>query len=287
MHRTPPTGCNTVDSESTNPTQKRKLAETSPESIETDGNVGNMSISGLMSLMTSKMSAILDEKLKALPTKEDLLEVNESIGQVKTEMGRLSKENEFLKSEIKKLTDERLDDKKIMEWLENGVTNRRIIIKGLKSQRSVYEAARKFFRDIMKIDTVLEIEEVRKLNDISGQMTILVEMRSRSMVSEVLKYTKNLAGTPYYIERDLNKERQMKKKIMLSLKKDILTTNKTKRIRVVGDKLIIEGNQFIWNKDNILMCGRNSGAEILNNIYGDFSANINFDFLKTRIISKN
>lgn len=112
MQLTPPRGKNTVGSESTNPTQKRKLDETSPESASIDGNVGNMSISGLMTLMTNTMSAILDEKLKTLPTKDDLSEVTESISQVKRDVCRLSEENEYLRTEIKKLTDEKMDDKK-------------------------------------------------------------------------------------------------------------------------------------------------------------------------------
>lgn len=277
-----------MGSESTNPTQKRKLDETSPESASIDGNVGNMSISGAMTLMTNTMSAILDEKLKTLPTKDDLSEVTESISQVKRDVCRLSEENEYLRTEIKKLTDEKMDDKKRIEWLEKGVSNRRIIIRGLRSQRSAYEAALKFFRENLKIDTNLEIEETRKLHDSSGRMTILVEMRSRSMISEIFKYTKNLAGTTYYIERDLNKDRQIKKKIMLRLRKDIQLIDKTKPIKVIADKLIIEGKEFMWNKDNILVSGRNTGAEMLSNIYGDI-ANINLDFqyLKTRSVSKN
>lgn len=75
---------------------------------------------------------------------------------------------------------------------------------------------------------------------------------------------------------------------MLRLRKDIQLIDKTKPIKVIADKLIIEGKEFMWNKDNILVSGRNTGAEMLSNIYGDI-ANINLDFqyLKTRSVSKN
>lgn len=42
-------------------------------------------------------------------------------------------------------------------------------------------------------------------------------------------------------------------------------------------KLIINGKVFVWNKNQILMCGQSEG-EVLQNIYGDEVNNLNLEY---------
>ena len=48
----------------------------------------------------SAMSALLDEKLKNLPTKNDFQDVMDSIIDIKNEVNRLTNENKSLKEEV-------------------------------------------------------------------------------------------------------------------------------------------------------------------------------------------
>lgn len=71
---------------------KRKKNEFSPESLGGSDEVGKMQTTDLISIM----SALLDEKLKNMPTKSDLLEVKENINEVREDVNRLTVENKIL-----------------------------------------------------------------------------------------------------------------------------------------------------------------------------------------------
>ena len=120
-------------------------------------------------------------------------------------------------------------------------------------------------------------------------MTVIVELKSARMVADIFKHTKNLAGSSIFIERDLNTERRGNKKLMLQLKKEIQNADRSKKIAVRGDKLVVEGRYFVWNTNNILMCEKREGKEVLQNIYGDTILNVSLEYntLLAKINTKN
>lgn len=66
-------------------TPKRKINEISPQKEKSQDEVGKMT-SNLMDLMAK----ILDEKLKNIPTKDDIQDVKENIMELKSEVRKLS-----------------------------------------------------------------------------------------------------------------------------------------------------------------------------------------------------
>lgn len=220
-------------------TPKRKFGETSP-----DESVGKMSTTELMKLKHTTMSSILDEKLQHLPTKSDLEDVKLHINDIKSEVNNLVIENKELKEEVQKIKNNWELDQQRLRQLEDKNGKKKLIIRGLVSQKSVTEAVNKMYKEKLKIETELEIEQAKKLYEKNGKMTVMVEMRSVEMVFEVLKQTRKLAGSAIYIERDLSVERQQKKKVMIVVRKNILVISKRKRVSVRGDKLVIDENVF-------------------------------------------
>ena len=112
---------------------KRKCEEISSE---IGSQVGNMSTNDLL----SAMSALLDEKLKNLPTKNDFLEVKNSIDDIKNEVNRLTNENQALKDEVQHLMEVREIDNRRINQMEENMGRKKLIIRGQASQRLAYEA---------------------------------------------------------------------------------------------------------------------------------------------------
>lgn len=272
QNKSTPTRIYTGDIVKQNP--KRKFNETSPENMEKPDEVGKMSANELINLMSS----VLDEKLKDMATKNDVKEVKEDMREVKSEVTRLADENKVLHEEVLKLKEERENDQKRMKQLEDGLGKKKIIIRGLASQRSTYEAVKKMIKENLKIENRIEIEQTKKIFERNGKMTVLVELRSEAMVSEIFKYTKNLRGTSIYVERDLSNERQKNKKIMIQLRKEILHVDKSKRVAVRDDKLVVDDKRFFWDKNNVLRCGQSTGEEVLKDLYGEKALSITLDY---------
>lgn len=262
---------------------KRRLIETSPENM--GDQVGSMTKCDLMQMMTS----LLDEKFKNIATKTDILDVKENINEVKSEVSRLSNENKHLQNEIQKLKDERENDQRRMMLLEKDFGKKKLIFRGLESQTSVFKAVKKVFQENLKMENPVEIEQTRKLYEKNQKMTVMVELKSTNLVTQVLKHTKNLAGTSIHVERDLCKERQEKKKVMLYLKKEILKIDRSHKIIVRDDNMIINKKQMFWNQNKALMCGHEKGEDVLKSIYGEKLSNVTHKYNKIleNIISKN
>lgn len=176
-----------------------------------------------------------------------------------------------------------------MMIFEKDLGRKKIIVRGLESQPSAFKAVTKAFKEKMKIEQNVEIEQTRKLYEKNQKMTVMVEFKSANTVSQVLKHSRNLAGTSIQVERDLCKERQQNKKVMLYLKKEIQKVDKSIKINVRDDNMLIEKKQLFWNKNKILMCGQEKGEEVLKQMYGEKIANVNFKYnsILEKIISKN
>lgn len=268
-------------------TPKRKLVEISPDKME--NNVVNMPTSDLLQMMATLLDKKLDEKMQNLPTKSDLLELKENIGDVKTEVSRLSTENDRLQEEMRKLKEERKQDQQRMMLLERDLVKKKLIIRGLESQPSSFKAVKKAFKENFKMNKNVEIEQTRKIYEKNQKMTVMVEFKSANTVAQVFKHTKNLAGSSIQVERELCKERQLNKKVMLCMKKEILQVEKNIKINVRDDNMIINKKQLYWNRNKILMCGEEKGDVVLKSIYGEKLDNLNLEYDKIleKVNSKN
>lgn len=268
---------------------KRKCLEDSSEMVATGEKVGDMAVKDLLELMQGSIAKTLDEKLKTLPTKEDFDKINTKIEDVSDKFNNLSAENEILKEKVKTLEEfKELTERRLIH-LEDSVKRKNIIIRGIEAQQSVYKAVQKLFKDTMKIKPAVEIVTVKKIFEKENKMVVKVELRTEKMVSDVLKFTKNLRGTTIFIEIDLNCDRLQRKKIMLQLKNDILEVNKTKKILVRNDKIRVGDEWLRWDNKQVLVGDKESAETILTATYGEEASkiDISYDSLLTKINTKN
>lgn len=270
-------------------TPKRKLAETSPEDMANQGVVGKMDVSVLMEMMQGSMATLLDEKLKKLPTKEDLDEVTTKVESFTTKMDEIVKENQLLKERVRILEENRNKEHDVIVRLEEKMKRKNIIIRGIDTGKSNYEAVDQVIKSKLKIKTSIEFENIRKLYENEGKMSVIVELNSERMVQEIFKHTGNLKDTGISIECDLGSERLKDKKVLLQLKKYILFISKSKAVSVRNDKMKIENNWFKYNKNKELVCGSQKAEDVLKSVYGDVIAclDLNYANIFNKLISKN
>lgn len=208
---------------------------------------------------------------------------------VTKDVGIIKNETQMLKEEIKKMKEERERDQQKLYQVEDQLKKRNLIFKGVGSQNSLGDAVRKVCKDELKMRCEVEIISTRKLFESNGKMAVVAEFRSEQMVVDVLKHTKNLAGSMISIEYDLNSNRQQKKKVMLELKKNILAFSKKHKVSVRNDKLRVADKWFSWSKDHKLVCGKDAAGDIFKTLYDDLLESIKFDyeFLVNKVNSKN
>lgn len=264
---------------------KRSHHELSPEN-ESDF-VGKVKTIDLMNMIKETINNNLDEKLKNVATKSDMEEIKYEIGAVNKEILALKSENIQLKEEIAILKREKEVTTKNLIWLEQQTCNKKLIFKGVLKNDSPKKAIRSICTDILKID--IGILTAKKIFEKDDHMSVIVEFESSLAVANVFKNTKKLAGTKISVERDILPLKQEKKKVFLQIRKKILNISKKHKIIVRDDKLKIKDKWFVWNAENILICGKEKGVDVLKGLYGEDVENLdlNYENLLKNMYSKN
>lgn len=253
------------------PNPKRKCGDSS--STE-EVLVGGLSLDYLMSMMGS----LLDQKLQNLPTKSDLEVINSQVCTLSSRFEDLASENQSLKDQVKSLYAEKERDRQTINWLEDQIKNKNIIFKGIEAQSSVPTAVNKICEDIMKLPASIKVKSAKKIYEKGGKWTVVAEFESADIVEEILRHSRNLIGTTISLERDLNSKKQVNKKALLQLRKNILARSQKHRISVVNDRMRVGVKWFLWNKQNELMCGAIKGEKVIHDLYSGELDHINCNF---------
>jgi hypothetical protein len=131
--------------------------------------------------------------------------------------------------------------KEKVKWLENGHRKNNILIFGLEERRGesyfdTLEVAKKFLRETMKLEILNgSIDYVARVGKRSGERPILMKLTSFSLKLEVLRKTKNLAGSKFRVDEDFAWETR-------KTLKD--ATRRGHRAFLKKDKLIVNGRAY-------------------------------------------
>jgi len=245
----------------TNPAKKRKEK---PDQSPTQ--VGDMSIEELMKCMQSTMSVLLDEKLKNFPTKEDLEGISSEVEKLNNIVSELADENALLKDELQQIKAENEKLAQETKHLINASKRKSLIFRGLDSTKKPVEAVNALCKNVMQV-TNFQLSSARKIFEKDGKMSVVAELQSEEIVAEVFKNMKKLEDTDYSVERDLSKERQLNKKILLKLKKDLKAIDANRKVQIRDDKMKIGDKWFQFNEKKELRCGSLNGEEVLKSLY--------------------
>lgn len=248
-------------------------------------SVGNMEVEELMSVMKSTMNNLLEEKIANLPSKTDIEEIKSGIALNSKEINELRQENIKLKEEIATLKHVQEEDKSTIRWLEHQIKNNKLVFKGVMVEANPMNSVMKICVEKLKVQP--QIKSARILAKSNYYHTIIAEFDSEETVLQILRSTKNLAGTKLSVDRDLNPRRQRNKTAMLMIRRRILLETTKHAIVVRDDKLKIKDKIFSWNNNNELVRGKENAEVILKNLYGDDLKTTNFNNIFQEIKSKN
>lgn len=262
---------------SSSTTTESKLCDNSV--VLPEQNVGNIGLNDLMASVAIVLEKALDDKMKNLTTKEDMEFIKNQFHNITSQVDALKLENQYLKEEFLKLKTEREFEIQKLYQIEDQLKQRNIIIRGLTDKVSgINEEVENFLKNKLKMADPILLKSTRKVSAYEGKMTVIAEMDSSYAVEKVLRRGKMLAKTRIYIERDLNTEKQRQKKVMMQLKKDLLSMDRTHRVQVLNERLRIANKLFIWDKNSNLRCGSQDGKIVLETLYQNYALNIDLDF---------
>lgn len=244
-----------------------------------------MEVEELMSVMKSTMNNLLEEKIANLPSKTDIEEIKSGIALNSKEINELRQENIKLKEEIATLKHVQEEDKSTIRWLEHQIKNNKLVFKGVMIEANPMNSVMKICVEKLKVQP--QIKSARILAKSNNYHTIIAEFDSEETVLQILRSTKNLAGTKLSVDRDLNPRRQRNKTAMLMIRRRILLETTKHAIVVRDDKLKIKDKIFSWNNNNELVCGKENAEVILKDLYGDDLKTTNFNNIFQEIKSKN
>lgn len=207
-----------------------------------------------------ELEKLLDKKLSALATKEDL-------NDILNELVHLRSENRELKKEIKnlnaqnKLVWSRLND------LENRNRRNNLIFKGLKYRENdnAIDIVKNFCVNNLGARSEIGINRAHPLGKNKIDAPLIAHFPNDCDINFVLKNTKKLKGTNIFVHRDFCIDTRKKRAKHFIIKKEIKKFAADKRVAVVQDKLIIEGEVFTW-EDEKLVTGDEEGFEQLSRI---------------------
>lgn len=255
----------------TTPQVKRKCTEISPEKMSSgESNVlaGNMQLTDIINIIQGSITSVLDEKLKNLSTKDDVVEIKQTMQDCCSQIGNLRMENEALREEVNTLKAERKKDHQDLMRLVERSKSKNVVFRGISNDGSLKEKIQELCTKKLEIPDI-NLKNVRKLYETDAKVCGVAEFLTEEMAVNVLKNSKKLAGTSIFVDKDLCEEKQQNKKVMLKLKKHLKTLDSNQKIIVRDDKMRVNNEWFYWNNDKILMNGNRNGKETLENIFKD------------------
>lgn len=251
-------------------------------------NVGSMAINDLMLKMSVTFENTLDEKMKNLPTKDDIEFIKIQINDLVTQVDILKTENQCLKDEVSNLKMDKMVNNQRISLIEEQLKRRNIILRGLSDNtKAINEEVNKLFREKLKMaDPILK--STKKIHSHKGKITVVAELESSEAVEEVLKRSKMLANTQIYLDRDLCTEKQQQKRVMIQLKRELVKLRNTHKVSVRDYKLKIGDKWFMWDKHYNLKSGSEDGNKVLKKLYKNDITNIelNYDKILSKINSQ-
>lgn len=272
---------------------KRKSCLTSPDGIEQNANDNNRSVkifknNSKMSITDSdlqKIKYIIDDSLHTelqkatanLASKEDLNALN-------TEITFLRKQNEDLAQKVHQFEARCVLLEEELEAQSRELKGKNIIF-SLPSECTDPEEKVRCITQLLLDKT--DIQGIPKPIKISRNNNIIKMKLNTGCNETALKMLKNsarLKNTGVYIQRDLTKHMQLKRRILLQYRKIIKQYKPNALVLIKNNALHIENKIFYLNNNNKLEINGNDGESELQQMFGqlDFRIVINTKQPNTR-----
>lgn len=272
---------------------KRKICQTSPEHSEAKGASNRLK---LFKHQTSKMpisdtdlkkiKGILDESLDSklskatanLATKEDFNKLTAEINLLKSQNDELSRKVELFEARCSALEEE-------LEWQSRELKAKNLIFTIPKEQANAdIQTKIKCITQLLLGDEHSQIlSPAIKLSENDTILKLKLNTGSNELAIKMLKNSSRLKNTGVYVQRDLTKMMQSKRRILLSYRKKIKTIKPSEKVQIKNNTLIIQDKAFYLSKNNELKYNYTDGEMILQEMFGK----INFEDVNTLKLSND
>lgn len=209
--------------------------------------------------LMKQFSMMIDAK--GLATKEDIKELKAVIKQ-------LQEENLILRVKIEKMELENERKDKRIEIMENQLRRNSLIFKGFDGKENVEDIAT-FCKDVLEVEVDGKIENSFSLGrEGKGHTARKVMFTSSKVVTDILRNTRKLKGTGFYIDRDYTWNVRNRRKRMFWIRKEIKRKDVNVKCMVRNDTLILNGKEYQWNEERGIT-GKNEDLEYLRGLLGE------------------
>lgn len=232
--------------------------------LESDNKV-NKEMS-LKNLSSEDFFRQLDKRLEKLATKTDLAELHISIG-------KLTTDNENMKTEMAAVKRREAEILKMMDDLENRSRRNNLVFRGIRNSGSTdfENLVKSFCVSVLGCGEDIVINRAHTLNirTKDGNLPIIAHIPRDKDIHAIFQNVKKLRGTGFVIQRDYSRTVRGKRYKLLQIKKKVdEISKKTLRTNLVFDHLYIDGKRFDWTSENKLICGDKDGNIVLRECLG-------------------
>lgn len=267
LQRTPPNNNNNIpkcNNTKVYGAQSQKRQCRSPiNSIMQDRESGNMQVVDVKTLERS-LATLLDERMKNLATKSDLVEV-------KTKMDSLERSNVFLQSKLQQVENRCQVLERQIDFLEKKSNEKNLVlhIPTQDDDQHVIEKTKSVCLDLLQENNPSKIVKTKVIRSRNKRVAnVIVEMQHSEDVSRILRSAIKLRDTGISIHRDYTRAARDKRRRILQIKTNIQTYNKNMKVTIRGQTLICENKSFYLDHNNMLKCETDDeiGMTLMNKI---------------------
>lgn len=173
---------------------------------------------------------------------------SDEIVSIKKENELLWEENNLIKQENTKIKQELNELRKNMEWMEKDKKKNNVLVSGMDLDKIGNENIKDTIEEF--IEKNLGVKIVIKSTIKLSSKTCLIEMANQEDKYKVMKNKSKLKNhqQQIFINNDLTKkERNKQKQIKVIAEQE---KNKGKNVKIGYNRIIIDGEEWRWNKDN-------------------------------------
>lgn len=244
-------------------TQKIRKMDDGTSGVETSFN---------WDTLIKKMDALLDRKLKNLPTKSDLKSLTDDINSLKTANTTLKGEVAALQLSTQTLNETITSQQQKIEILEKKTKRNSVVVSGLNggSYESINAEVKDIFANVLNVD--VKSFYCSKLNKDGTRCCI--ELNSYCESQLVLKNCNKLKNTGKFIRKDLTAKEDKCRFHIRNLKR---ACSKKENIdcRIAGASITISGKRFYSTEDGTIHAKDEESAQYLSAILEEVNGSFN------------
>lgn len=243
--------------------EKRRVMSSDQEKLKM-GEVGLMSKSQLVETMMAAMNQLLDQKLAAVASKDD-------VKALRDDYVKLQDENRKLREEMDSWNVKFVEQEKRLDEFDMRTRRSNCIIKGLiyKSQDNLSELISRFCIEVLNVEVNPSFIYAFPLGrNVQYNRPLKVTFLRYQDKLSVMANVKKLKYSGITIHHDLPFNIRKRRVKLLLLRKEIIRRNVSLRVSVSADRLFIQDNMFEWNMQTGLTYGIENGTKKISEIVG-------------------